>query len=90
MASGLPSVPWITPSEAAVGALPPVCALALPDIHEPPNAAASAAFAVDRNNCHRFILISSVGLAYVARRTQRNPMWLVVVSIACGYRAAGR
>src|SRR5271165_3075301 len=57
---GLPGVPLSTPSEAAVGAEPPGCALALPDRNGPPNAAASAAFAVDRNRCRRFILMCSV------------------------------
>jgi hypothetical protein len=56
---GVPDAPCNTPSEAAVGAAAPVCALALPDIHEPPKAAASAALAVERNNCRRFIVASS-------------------------------
>ena len=63
---GLPGVPWSTPSDAAVGAEPPacapacvpVCARALPDSHEPPSAVAIAAFAVDRNNCRRFMVNS--------------------------------
>jgi hypothetical protein len=38
----------------------------------------------------RFISLSSVTPHYVERFTHRNPMWLVVVSIICGYRAAGR
>src|SRR5271168_3035267 len=60
VALGLPAVPWITPSADAGGAAPPVCALALPDRNEPPRAEASAAFAVDTNNCRRFILMSPV------------------------------
>ena len=27
---------------------------------------------------------------WVLRTTQRNPMWLIPVSIICGWRAAGR
>src|SRR5271170_3321153 len=65
------------PAAEAAGTEPPVCALALPENHEPPNAAASAAFDVDRNNCRRFILKPCL-LCYVARSTQRKPMWLVV------------
>src|SRR5271170_1093478 len=49
-----------------------------------PEAVASAALAVDKNNCRRFILVSSVCSFYVSRTTQRKPMWLVVVSSACG------
>src|SRR5208283_1134122 len=60
VALGLPGAPWITPSADAGGAAPWGCALALPARNEPPNALASAALAVDRNNCRRFIVISPV------------------------------
>ena len=63
---------------------PLVCAGALPVSHAPPKAVASAALAVDKNNCRRFILVSSLCSFYVSRNTQRKPMWLVVVSSACG------
>src|SRR5271166_6122719 len=47
-------------AEPAAGAAAPVCAFALPESQEPPSAVASAAFAVDTNNCRRFILLSPV------------------------------
>src|SRR5277367_1360479 len=45
--------------EPAALAAPLVCAAALPGSQAPPTAVASAAFAVDKNNCRRFILGSS-------------------------------
>src|SRR5208283_4835331 len=96
VAFGLPAVPWITPSDAAVGAegaagpAPAAAALALPDRNEPPSAVAIAAFAVDRNNCRRFMVTSPVCSGHHACRTQRTPTSPVVVSIACGWRAGGR
>src|SRR5271166_2281440 len=51
-------------AEPAAGAAAPVCALAAPDSHVPPNAERSAALAVDRNNCRRFILSSSFCFLY--------------------------
>src|SRR5271163_1600060 len=85
--SGAPILAPIGPrtgAEPAAVAAPLVCAAALPESHAPPKAVASAALAVDKNNCRRFILVSSVCSFYVSRTTQRKPMWLVVVSSACG------
>src|SRR5271166_1676275 len=62
VALGEPNTPLTTPPAEADAPEPAACAFALPAAQEPPNAAASAAFAVDRNNCRRFIVISSVGL----------------------------
>jgi hypothetical protein len=39
----------------------------LPNSHEPTNAAASAVFAVERNKCREFTLISSVCYLYRER-----------------------
>src|SRR5271157_4138443 len=54
VALGLPGTPWIMPWVVAPGAAAG-CAAALRANHEPPNAAASADFAVEKNNCRRFM-----------------------------------
>src|SRR5271166_3579962 len=46
------------PAAGFAGTAPLVCAVAVRGSHAPPNAAARAAFAVDKNNARRFILIS--------------------------------
>src|SRR5271170_5650835 len=82
--SGAPMLEPIAPgSGGEPAAAAPVCAAALPGSHAPPNAVASAAFAVDKNNCRLFILLSLRCYVSVSRNTHRKPIWLVVVSSAC-------
>jgi hypothetical protein len=54
------ALPWTVPAAETDGAEPLACAFALPDSHEPPSAATSAVFAVEKNNCRRFMLIPNV------------------------------